>query len=175
MPLADVVLLNASYDLSLVYETSTQEQTAGGFTSMAYIHEPNANDEEPQSVFISRNWNISPRLFNDNTIIIIEIRNSEAGTIFAPKTILSLTEADQLARSGINSCGIASCPNSLWSSEDSKNTLPELKTKATLPFTLARLMFLECGNYAASPRTLVLFPPQPLRKRDGWLQRWNGH
>ena len=158
VPLADIVLLNARYDLSRVQTNSVTQSFVGECTSMAHIHESLADDEETPSVFIAQNWDMSSWLHDLDTIIILEIQNSEGDNLTTPKTIIALTEAGQLARSGMSSAGVALCANSLWSNEDSAHPTAPGGSQAFLPFTLSRRMFLECGNFAAGLKTLCSFP-----------------
>jgi hypothetical protein len=48
--------------------------------------------------------------------------------------------------------------NSLWSNEDSACPTTPGSPQASLPFTLAGRMFLECGNFAAGLKTLCSLP-----------------
>ena len=156
--LADIILLNARYDLSRVRTGSDAQTFVGECTSMAYIHESLTEGENRSSVYVAQNWDMSSWLHDLDTIIVLEIRNSEGDDIGTPATIITLTEAGQLARSGMTSAGVALCANSLWSNEDAI-TQPVSSTQTTfLPFTLARRMFLECGNIAAGLKILCSFP-----------------
>lgn len=137
--LDDIILLNARYDLSRVKDGTIPQEFVGECTSIAYIDDSN--------VFIAQNWDMSQWLYDLNTIIVLESHDSDGSVI------ISLTEAGQLARSGMNSSGLGLCANSLWSVEDS---LPV--TDAKLPFTLVRRMFLECRNFAGGIKTLCTFP-----------------
>jgi len=113
------------------------------------------------SVYIAQNWDISSWLYEADTIIILQIQNDSADDITSPKQIICLTEAGQLGRSGMNSLGLALCANSLWSSEDSspldRSSTHKGGKQNYLPFSLARRMFLECGNFSAGLQTLATF------------------
>lgn len=143
----DIVLLNARYDLARL-----TGHKVGECTSMSYIG-PGG------SAIVAQNWDMAAWLHDLNTIIVLESHltttdsSSQASSIpAAPKVIISLTEAGQLARSGMNSLGLALCANSLWCNEDQPPTRP------CLPFTLARAMYLNCPNFAAGLKTLSTFP-----------------
>lgn len=143
--LEDIVLLNARYDLSRINGEKVEE-----CTSMAYLG-PNGTS------FVAQNWDNSSWLLD--TIIVLEshlnvpeMPLNSSPTSTSPRVIIALTEAGQLARSGMNSLGLALCANSLWCSEDRSPTKP------SLPFTLARTMYLHCTNFAAGLKVLSTFP-----------------
>ncbi|KAF2162569.1 hypothetical protein M409DRAFT_58307 [Zasmidium cellare ATCC 36951] len=137
--LEDVLLLNARYDLA-----RATGHRVGECTSMAY-HGPDG------TAYVAQNWDMSSWLYDLNTIIVLESHctASEGRPEFVH---IALTEAGQLARSGMNSAGLGLCANSLWAKEDSDPEGP------VLPFTLARRMFLECQNLAEGIKTLCTFP-----------------
>ncbi|KAE8443880.1 hypothetical protein EG329_001289 [Mollisiaceae sp. DMI_Dod_QoI] len=153
VPLSNIILLNARYDLARVQG----ESKVGECTSMAYIQETPDLDGTPL-VYVAQNWDMSSWLHDLDTIIVLESHNPEADNVSSPSTIIALTEAGQLARSGLNSCGLGLCANSLWSNEDASLNQVISEPKPSLPFTLARRMFLECGNFAAGLKALCSFP-----------------
>ncbi|CZR62694.1 uncharacterized protein PAC_12591 [Phialocephala subalpina] len=149
--LSDIILLNARYDLARLQGTSK----VGECTSMAYLQDRGAEMDE---VYVAQNWDMSSWLYDEDTIIVLESHNPAADNESSPSTIIALTEAGQLARSGMNSCGLGLCANSLWSNEDASLEQPISESKPVLPFTLARRMFLECGNFAAGLKAVCSFP-----------------
>ncbi|RDW60108.1 hypothetical protein BP5796_11714 [Coleophoma crateriformis] len=156
--LDDIILLNARYDLSRVkYSPEASQKFVGECTSMAYVQDSEVG-KVSDKVYVAQNWDMSPWLHDLDTIIILESHSTDADGTGQPSVIISLTEAGQLARSGLNSCGLGLCANSLWSTEDFSPHTPEYEGKSYLPFTLARRMFLECGNFAAGLKVLSTFP-----------------
>jgi isopenicillin-N N-acyltransferase-like protein len=149
VPLSDIILLNASYDL-----TRFGEQKVGECTSTAYLED---RDFKAVRVYIAQNWDMPSWLHNLDTIIVLEIRNSAADNVSAPRTIITLTEAGQLARSGMNSCGVGMCTNSLWSNEDTSPKTLDVH-KPALPLALAQRMFLECGRLNVGFKALCSAP-----------------
>jgi isopenicillin-N N-acyltransferase like protein len=143
--LQDVLLLNARYDLARL-----TGHKVGECTSMAYLG-PDG------SAIVAQNWDMSAWLHDLDTIIVLEshISTSEASnpaTVPGPRRIIALTEAGQLARSGMNSHGLGLCANSLWATAD------DIPSRLCLPSSLARAMYLHCSNFAAGIKALSTFP-----------------
>ncbi|KAF7551299.1 hypothetical protein G7046_g7760 [Stylonectria norvegica] len=147
----DIALLNARYDLARL-----TGHKVGECTSMSYIGPGGA-------AIVAQNWDMAAWLHDLDTIIVleshlpvsdVESRSASPDTTIptSPKVIIALTEAGQLARSGMNSLGLGLCANSLWCNEDKPPAKP------CLPFTLARTMYLHCPNFAAGLKTLATFP-----------------
>lgn len=155
--LSDVVLLNARYDLSRVRHSSEDSASEEECTSMAMVHEHMDDSMEGSRVYVAQNWDMASWLCESDIIIILQIQNDSADDISAPRSIISLTEAGQLGRSGMNSLGMGLCANSLWSSED-KSPYQNVSKNDTgvpyLPFSLVRRMFLECGTMAAGLKAI---------------------
>lgn len=106
--------------------------------------------------YIGQNWDSKSWLYKRNTIIVLEshtqIEPTTGGDVPDLVTI-TLTEAGQLAGSGMNNMGLGICTNSLWSNEDGTQEL----LQQSLPFTLARRSFLECDNLSDGLRALCSF------------------
>jgi isopenicillin-N N-acyltransferase-like protein len=143
--LQDVLLLNARYDLARL-----TGHKVGECTSMAYLGAAG-------SAIVAQNWDMSAWLHDLDTIIVLESHMNptdepDPATPSGPRQIIVLTEAGQLARSGMNSCGLGLCANSLWTTEDG------IPLRPCLPHSLARSMYLHCPNFAAGLKTISTFP-----------------
>lgn len=143
--LLDVLLLNARYDLARL-----TGHKVGECTSMAYL-------SPDGSAIVAQNWDMSAWLHDLDTIIVLEshmnhTNEPDPATPSGPRRIIALTEAGQLARSGMNSRSLGLCANSLWSTEDG------IPSRPCLPHSLARSMYLHCPNFAAGLKTLSTFP-----------------
>ncbi|KAH8807655.1 peptidase C45 acyl-coenzyme A:6-aminopenicillanic acid acyl-transferase [Xylogone sp. PMI_703] len=174
--LADVVLLNSRYDLSRVARQMAKDKIADDnkFPSEVGASITAGVDvviPPLPRVFIAQNWDMSAWLLENDTIIILESHDPEGDDVVRPRKVITLTEAGQLARSGMNSTGLALCANSLWSSQDlgslhiqeknvgavAKVSKP-IKQKPYLPISLSRRMFLGCGIMSAGLRSLYNAP-----------------
>ncbi|KAF3387899.1 hypothetical protein DPV78_012334 [Talaromyces pinophilus] len=143
--LQDVLLLNARYDLARL-----TGHKVGECTSVSYLG-PDG------SAIVAQNWDMSAWLHDLDTIIILESHMNptdepDSATSSGPRRIIALTEAGQLARSGMNSRGLGLCANSLWTSEDG------IPFRPCLPHSLARSMYLHCPNFAAGLKAISTFP-----------------
>ncbi|OKL55886.1 hypothetical protein UA08_08944 [Talaromyces atroroseus] len=144
--LQDVLLLNARYDLARL-----TGHKVGECTSMAYLG-------PDDSAIVAQNWDMSAWLHDLDTIIVLESHidptdePAHTDTPSGPRRIIALTEAGQLARSGMNSRGLGLCANSLWTNEDG------IPSRPSLPHSLARAMYLHCPNFAAGLKTVSTFP-----------------
>ncbi|KAJ2972016.1 hypothetical protein NQ176_g7397 [Zarea fungicola] len=147
--LEEIVMLNARYDLSRHVRS---EQGPSECTSMSLITKP--ADGEGGDVFVAQNWDISPWLHDNDTIIVLHSIDPSSNDVNQPCSTIALTEAGQLARSGMNSLGIAVCANSLWSTQDYFPVMDEASLKPVLPVSLSRRMVLECGNIGQALRTV---------------------
>ncbi|OAA70855.1 peptidase C45 acyl-coenzyme A:6-aminopenicillanic acid acyl-transferase [Akanthomyces lecanii RCEF 1005] len=147
--LEDIVMLNARYDLS---RHVRNEQGPTECTSMSLVTKP--ADGEGGGVFVAQNWDISPWLQDNDTIIILHSIDPCSNNVSQPRSTIALTEAGQLGRSGMNSLGMAVCANSLWSSQDFFPAMNEASGKPVLPVSLSRRMILDCGNIGQALRTV---------------------
>lgn len=159
--LADVVLLNARYDLARVRAAAdSQIEFVGECTSMALIVDELSATHDSKSILVAQNWDSGSWLYLEDSIIVLQIADNEADDVITARSIICLTEAGQLCRSGMSSLGLGLCANSLWSSEDASPHLAvsEATAKPYLPFSLARRMFLECTNFAAGLKAVCTVP-----------------
>lgn len=159
--LEDVVLLNARYDLARVRATEDSEiEFVGECTSMALVVDDLSTAHENKSVLVAQNWDSGSWLYFQDSIIVLQVVDDDADDVTAARSIICLTEAGQLCRSGMSSLGLALCANSLWSSADASPHLvsSEGLEKPYLPFSLARRMFLECTNFAAGLKAVCTIP-----------------
>lgn len=145
----EIVMLNARYDLS---RHVRHEQEPSECTSLSLIAKP--TDGEGAEVFVAQNWDISPWLQDNDTIIILHSIDPSNDDVNEPRSTMTLTEAGQLGRSGMSSLGMAVCANSLWSSQDFFPVLNQVSGKPVLPVSLSRRMILDCGNAGQALRTV---------------------
>jgi isopenicillin-N N-acyltransferase-like protein len=163
VPLDDIIMLNARYDLArckgyFQKEIGTQVTCA---KNQLAVNEDIAN--ECTSVYISpevtstgdaltaQNWDNAAHLYYEDTIIYLESHPSED----TPSTFI-LTEAGQLIRSGMNSAGLGLTANSLMSTADfvpmsytnTAGMVVDGDTVLVLPISLLRRKFLECDTFA---------------------------
>ncbi|KAH6682062.1 peptidase C45 acyl-coenzyme A:6-aminopenicillanic acid acyl-transferase [Halenospora varia] len=159
--LSDIVLLNSRYDLSRITRQAAKDanEDLGECTSMGIMIDPEEGETGPGQMFIAQNWDMSPWMLDNDTIIILEAVDPAADNKTKPRTVITLTEAGQLARSGMNSMGMSVCANSLWSSADS---YPHKENKSEkhhfMPMSMARRMFLSCPTMATGLRSIYSMP-----------------
>ncbi|XWW92725.1 hypothetical protein V2A60_000651 [Cordyceps javanica] len=148
--LEDIVMLNARYDLSRHVRHS--RGSPNECTSLSLSSDPRSG--EGGGVFVAQNWDISPWLRDNDTIIVLHSVDPDNDDVRAPRSTIALTEAGQLGRSGMNSLGMAVCANSLWSSQDFFPSQGEPSVQPFLPVSLSRRMILECGNVGQALQTV---------------------
>ncbi|KAH8658645.1 hypothetical protein BGZ60DRAFT_531331 [Tricladium varicosporioides] len=158
--LSDIVLLNSRYDLSRITRQATKDadEDLGECTSIGIMIDPENGETGPSQLYIAQNWDMSPWMLENDTIIILEAIDPAADDKTNPRTVITLTEAGQLARSGMNSMGMAVCANALWSSADSYPHENKSEKHHFMPITMARRMFLSCPTVATGLRSIYSMP-----------------
>lgn len=147
--LAEIIMLNARYDLSRHVRNARGLPSECTSVSLSTIPTSGGGD-----VFVAQNWDISPWLRDNDTIIILHSVDPSNDDVDTPRSTIALTEAGQLGRSGMNSLGMAVCANSLWSSQDFFPSKGESSVEPFLPVSLSRRMILECGNLGQALKTV---------------------
>lgn len=148
--LGEIVMLNARYDLSR--HVRNAQGSLSECTSLSLSTNPTCSDGG--EVFVAQNWDISPWLRDNDTIIVLHSVDPSNDDVGAPRSMIALTEAGQLGRSGMSSLGMAVCANSLWSNQDFFPSKCEPSAAPFLPVSLSRRMILECGNLGQALRTV---------------------
>ncbi|KAH7025665.1 uncharacterized protein B0I36DRAFT_293256 [Microdochium trichocladiopsis] len=175
VPLEDIVMLNARYDLArcmyLLHD--------GGRTPHLDMDAHKNGQDECTGAFFAaeviasghdlavHNWDMSSHLHDQDLIIYLEVRPHPSER---QPAMFILTEAGQLIRSGINTAGLAVTANSLLCSTDHvpltsylgvEGTLrhpPSPSPTPTIPISLARRVFLEHTNYATALSAVHALP-----------------
>ena len=170
IPLEDIVMLNARYDLGRSRDPFRRSKNVNG--AVAVVHTtridiaPEDDDaNECTSTYFSpkntingdaitaQNWDMSAHLYNHDLCIYLEVHPDPSED---RPSMFCLTEAGQLIRTGMNSAGLAVTANSLLSSEDYvpisytdiDGVFHDIAPKLVLPLTLARRIFLDYRLYS---------------------------
>lgn len=170
IPLEDIVMLNARYDLGRSRDPFRRSKNVNG--AVAVVHTtridiaPEDDDaNECTSTYFSpkntingdaitaQNWDMSAHLYLADTILYLEVHPDPSENL--PSMFL-ITEAGQLGRSGMNSAGLGVTANSLMSTDDycpipyrnANGDFVDVKIKPVLPMSLLRRKYLECSNFA---------------------------
>ena len=183
MPLNDIILLNARYDLGrCMYRlqnrgkttsTNATNENGNNMASVETSEEEAANEctsgffpaeatESGESLAV-HNWDMSTHLYDKDLIIYLEVHPHPSE---ARPAMFILTEAGQLIRSGMNSAGLAVTANSLLTSADyvpisfidTVGVYQEVESKPVLPISLARRIFLEYTTYSEGLVAINSFP-----------------
>jgi isopenicillin-N N-acyltransferase-like protein len=110
------------------------------------------------SVIVAQNWDMSGQLYLNDTAVYLEVHPDPSEDL---PSMLLMTEAGQLGRSGINSAGLAVCANSLMSTEDylPYDFTPHVtKQNPLLPMSLVRRAFLHNKSFSAALITVQNAP-----------------
>lgn len=166
VPLEDIIILNARYDLARVTNDflpsnsgALAEDQANECTSAVFVKENTTSGD----VVCAQNWDMSARLWLNDTIIYLEVHPDPSEH---KPSMFFVTEAGQLGRSGMNSFGMAVTANSLMSTDDyvpishitSTGIFVPVEPKQVLPISLLRRMFLECSHISEGLVAIDNFP-----------------
>jgi len=164
LPLSDIVMLNARYDLARIMNQLSSEPTNALIAHhRSKQSEDNANEctsafftpdaTESGHSIAAQNWDMSTHLYDHDLCIYLEVHPDPSE---GRPSMFCLTEAGQLIRTGMNSVGLAVTANSLLCTDDyvpisytDKNGVyHEVTPRLVLPLTLARRIFLEYSIYS---------------------------
>ncbi|KAH8682581.1 hypothetical protein BX600DRAFT_374941 [Xylariales sp. PMI_506] len=177
LPLDDIVLLNARYDLGrCMYRlldggktpqhgdnhnvaTETAQDVANECTSGFFSPEATVSGES----LAVHNWDMSNHLHEKDLVVYLEVHPHPSEDRPA---MFILTEVGQLIRSGMNSAGLAVTANSLLTSVDyvpvshidASGEYQEVETKLVLPISLVRRVFLEYRNFSEGLVAISSYP-----------------
>jgi isopenicillin-N N-acyltransferase-like protein len=164
--LEDIIILNARYDLARITDdflppqrSAPSDDQANECTSAVFVKENTVSGD----VICAQNWDMSSRLWLDDTIIYLEVHPDPSEN---KPSMFFVTEAGQLGRSGMNSVGMAVTANSLMSTDDyvpishmtATGIFVPVEPKPVLPISLLRRMFLECSHLSEGLVAIDNFP-----------------
>jgi isopenicillin-N N-acyltransferase-like protein len=116
------------------------QQTAEGCTSFSALPEIT----QDRNTFLGQNWDYKP--FASETMILLQVNPKEG------PDILTIAEAGQMARLGMNSAGLGICNNFIECESDGKNM------EKGIPTTLIRRRALNQEKYYALMETIIHTP-----------------
>ena len=154
VPFEDVVLLNARTEILKLGERPdlrARLMDADGCTGVVALPEATAD----RSVIHAQNWDWKAECAE--TAVLLRVRSDDG------PDILTFTEAGGLARSGLNSAGIAITANYLQSDRDYRDL--------GVPLALIRRKVLEQQHVALAMRAVHATPKIGVEQHDGQPQR----